>query len=122
MSYVAPAKRPLLIAGLRDIAAFLAANTDVPAPYGAELMVFPPRDTDAAMCVEIDRIAALIGSPVVDERAEYEHYRTALSFGPVTYAAVAILADARARYDALMSYDHAVMPDTPTAPNAMGER
>lgn len=114
MSYPEPDRRSL-ITSLRDFAAFLEAHPDVPAPYHVDLMVFPRRDSDGAMCAEIDRVAAAINSPTEDERTESGHYRTSRSFGLVTYTAVAILANARARYDALMSYHHSVTPDTPKA-------
>lgn len=115
-------QRSLLIASLQDFAAYLEAHPDVPAPYSVDVMVFPLRDSDAAMCAEIDRIAALIGCEVVDQRADFGHYDAARSFGPVTYTAVAILADARARHDALMSYRDSVVPDIPTARHAMDQR
>src|SRR6266516_1404327 len=108
MTYMEPAQRDRLVTGLRDCAAYLEAHPDLPAPGNVDAMVFPDGDSDSAKCAEIDRIAAMIGSHVTDERREFGHYRTSRSFGPVTYTAVAILADARARHDALMSYHHSV--------------
>ncbi len=114
-------KRSLLIAGLRDFATYLEAHPYVPAPFNVDVMVFPHRDSDSAMCAEIDRIAKMTASPVTDER-EFGHYRTGRSFGLVTYSAVAILADARARHDALMSYRHSVKPDAIVTPTAADGR
>ncbi len=122
MSYAEPERRSLLVAGLRDLAAYLEAHPGLPAPHNVDAMVFPDRDSDSVICAEVDRIATMIGSHVTDERREFGHYRTSLSFGPVTYSAVAILADAHARYDALMSYHHSVIPDMATAPRAMDGR
>jgi hypothetical protein len=114
MSYPEPASRARLITGLRDLAEYLEANPDVPAPFNIDVMVFPHREHDAAMCAEIDRVAKILGAHPADERAESGHYTVTRSFGPVTYSAIAILADARARHDAQMSYHGSVIPDTHT--------
>ena len=47
-------ERALLTAGLRDLADFLDRNPQVPAPRWADLLVFPPRGTDAEMFREVD--------------------------------------------------------------------
>ena len=108
MSYAEPERRSLLVAGLRDLAAYLEAHSGLPAPHNVDAMVFPDRDSDSAMCAEIERIAKIIGASVTDDG----HYRASRSFGPVTYSVVAILAEARARHDALLSYDGSVIPDS----------
>lgn len=115
---VEPDKRSLFIAGLRDLATYLESHPDVPAPFNLDAMVFPDRDSDSAMCAEIDRIAKIIGASVTDDG----HYRTSRSFGPVTYSVVAILAEARARHDALMSYRHSVIPDIPATCHTTHQR
>ncbi|GAA2846674.1 hypothetical protein GCM10010517_03430 [Streptosporangium fragile] len=106
-------RRTAFITGLRDLAAFLEANPELPAPKASTLVTyFPDHATDAEMCAEIDRIAALCGTGIDADFLPYGHYVTTLSFGPVRYEATAILADARARHDALMSYHGCVTPDT----------
>jgi hypothetical protein len=116
--YAETYKRSLLIAGLRDFATYLETHPDVPAPIRLDVMVFPDRGSDSAVCAEIDRIADVIGAPVTDERGEFGHYETARSFGPVTYSAIAILAKARAHHDAHMSYHGSVIPDAGQTPTA----
>lgn len=112
MAYADMNQRPRLIAGLRALAAYLETHPEVPAPTSAELMVFA-RGTDRAMRTEIERIAALVGADVHTADSFRSHYRTTRDFGPVTYSAIAILSAARARHDALMSYDGAVVADAP---------
>ena len=111
MSYAKQASREELIAGLRDLAGYLKANPDLPTPFNIGVMAFPDRDRDAAICTEIDHVAELLGSKPIDERTEHGHHSVARSLGPVTYSAVAILAD-RARHDAHMSYHGSVIPET----------
>ena len=88
MTYCAdPCQRARLIAGLVDLAVFLEANPDVPAPRYTDMLVFPSGGADADRCAEIDVIAARIGA---EARDEYGHYVTGRQFGPVHYRAVAI--------------------------------
>ena len=112
MTYANAEERGSLIAGLCDLADFLAGNQGVPAPRWTDVMVFPSASTDNEMKKEIDGIAALIGSGIDDQTAEYGHYTTSLSFGPVRYSAVAISASSRAQHAALMSYSGSILPDT----------
>ena len=112
MTYSDTAQRAQLITGLRAVADFLESPPEVPAPLTADLTVFPPRDDDAVMRAEVDKIAALLGTEIDPERIEYGHYRTQLDFGPVSYAATAITAERRARSLALYSYGDSVTPDT----------
>ena len=88
--YANDEQRVRLVAGLRDLADFLDQNPDVPAPWEADLLVFPPEASDAEMFTEIDTIAELIGSTASDEGSPNGHYSTVRSFGPVQYRAVAI--------------------------------
>ena len=89
VSYANADERGRLIAGFRDLAAFLQDHPDVPAPRWADVYVFPPRGTDGQMRAEIDQIAARIGAETTDDAA-YGHYAAARLFGPVQYRAVAI--------------------------------
>jgi hypothetical protein len=91
MNYYANVEQGIrLIAGLRDLADFLDQNPDVPAPWGTDLLVFPPEASDAEMFAEIDTIAGLIGSTTSNDGSPNGHYITVRSFGPVQYRAVAI--------------------------------
>lgn len=88
MSYFADSgQRTRLIAGLLDLANFLKANPDVPAPRYADILAFPSDDTYAGRCAKVDAIAAQIGA---EAETLCEHYIAARHFGPVQYRAVAI--------------------------------
>lgn len=88
MTYYADTKqRARLIAGLLDLAAFLQANPDVPAPQYTDVLVFPSDGTDAERRAEIDAIAARIGA---ETETVCGHYIVTRQFGPVEYRAVVI--------------------------------
>lgn len=89
MNYATPDQRARLIAGLRDLAAFLEANPDVPAPRYTNVLVFPTQSSDAENHSEIDVIASCIGSGI-EISSSHGHYVTSRKFGPVEYRAVAI--------------------------------
>lgn len=112
MTYADTNQRRRLIAGLHALAAYFEAHPEVPAPTGAELMVFA-RGSDHAMRAEIERIGALIGSEIYSGNSFRSHHRAMRDFGPVTYSAIAIPSASRARHSALMSYDGAVIADAP---------
>ncbi|MEU7004498.1 hypothetical protein [Nonomuraea sp. NPDC046570] len=103
--------RTALITGLRDLAAFLEANPDLPVPRGATVHHFPRRVNDVDLCAEVDQIAAHLGTVVDAEEIPHGHYSTSIHFGPVEYKAVAILSDARARYAAHDSYHGCIQPE-----------
>ncbi|GAA3653900.1 hypothetical protein GCM10022224_016150 [Nonomuraea antimicrobica] len=103
--------RRALINGLLNLAIFLETHPDVPASSNVTLHHFPDRDNDDDLCAEIDQIAARIGSDIDFEDSPYGHYATSVSFGPVEYRAVAILAAARSRHDAENSYRGCIKPD-----------
>ena len=48
--YANDEERVRLIAGLRDLADFLDQNPDVPAPWGADVLVFPTEASDMRRC------------------------------------------------------------------------
>ncbi|MBE3010874.1 hypothetical protein IL992_16985 [Microbispora sp. NEAU-D428] len=107
--------RTATISGLRALANFLEANPAVPVPRGSiRVSYFPKRASDAEMRAEIDHLTGLLGTAIESPSLPYGHYSTGLDFGPVRYEAIAILADARARHEALISYDGCVTPDTDT--------
>ncbi|MGP3934242.1 hypothetical protein [Nonomuraea sp. KM88] len=103
--------RTALINGLLDLAAFLETHPDLPVPPSVTVHHFPRQDGDAAQRAEIDRLAALLGTDTNHEDALHGHYATSRMFGPIEYRAVAILAAARARYDAEISYRGCIQPD-----------
>jgi hypothetical protein len=80
--------RDSFIAGLVELAIFLESNPDVPAPYSADVYVFPPDGADEEKRAEIDAIAARTGAQIRD--SDSGHYTASLAFGPVEYRAVAI--------------------------------
>ncbi|MEV4183419.1 hypothetical protein AB0J28_18505 [Streptosporangium canum] len=96
--------RAEFVAGLRRLADFLAANPKAPVPsYGAGITLHAS-GTDEERFAEVDRVADLIGVPA----SEGVHYSTERDFGPVSYRAVAIPAEERARHEAGMSYYDAI--------------
>ncbi|MEU7741194.1 hypothetical protein [Nonomuraea sp. NPDC049158] len=98
-----------LIVGLHALAGFLEVRPDIPTPDQVIVHHFIPRADDADMRAGIERLAALLGTPVDSDGG---HVTTSLTFGPVEYRAVAILSAARARYAAHDSYRGCVTPDT----------
>jgi hypothetical protein len=88
-------ERGRLTAGLRELADFLDRNPQVPAPWRADLLVFPTEAPDAEMLAEIDAIAGQIGVTASDDRSPRGHYSAVRHFGPVRYCAVAIPHGAR---------------------------
>ncbi|TMQ95975.1 hypothetical protein ETD83_21845 [Actinomadura soli] len=102
--------RARLIAGLRELADYLE-TTPAPVPrYGAEVTVHA-QGTDAQQCAEVDRAAAVLGSPVSDRLAVSGHYETVRTFGVVSLRVVAITEARMARYRAHISYADNVLPD-----------
>jgi hypothetical protein len=96
MSYHANSEeRERLTAGLRELADFLDQNPEVPAPWRADVIVFPAEGTDAEMFAEIDVIATQIGTTASDTNSSSGHYSAVRNFGPVQYRAVAIPHSAR---------------------------
>ena len=112
MTYTNPAERRDLISGLRALADFLEGNTEIPAPFSTDVLVFPPGVSDEDGRAEIDRIAAMIGALVVDGTARNEHYVTSRRFGAVEYRAVFIPPRVRAYHHAQASYFGRIIPGT----------
>ena len=110
MTYADPAERRDLISGLRALADFLENDPEIPAPFSADVLVFPPQASDKDGRAEVDRIAAMIGAPVVDRTARNEHYVTSRRFGAVEYRAVFIPPRVRAHHDAQASYSGRIIP------------
>ena len=88
-------ERGRFTAGLRELAEFLDQHPQVPAPWRADVLVFPAEGTDAAMLAEIAAIAEQIGVTATDADSPRGHYSAVRDFGPVQYRAVAIPHTAR---------------------------
>lgn len=93
--YANDQERARLITGLRDLAEFLDQNPQVPVPRYTDLLVFPPRSTDAEMFAEVDVIAEQICATASQNDTPDGHYIASRDFGPVQYRAVAIPQAAR---------------------------
>jgi hypothetical protein len=107
--------RAALIAGLHELADFLAAHPDVPVPPGYHetiVHVFPDGDTDDERRAGVDAAAAVLGTPAADPDG-CGHYKVERKFGPVTYGVLAISAARRAAHAAGVSYYGSVIPDSP---------
>lgn len=89
--YDNPERRARLVAGLRALAEYIESRPDVPAPWSADVMVFPTPGSNAEMCAEIDAIGSRIGTE--SRWTPGGHYTASRWFGPVEYRAVAIPKD-----------------------------
>jgi hypothetical protein len=112
MTYANLAERRDLISGLRALADFFEDDLETPAPFCLDVLVFPSQVSDEDGRAEIDRIAAMIGEPVVDRTAINQHYLTSRRFGAVEYRAVFIPPRVRAYHDAQASYSGRIIPAT----------
>jgi hypothetical protein len=92
MNYATAIEWQALISGLRELAAFLEGNQEVPAPKYTDVLVFPPHASNTEKRREIDMIASRIGSGT-ETSPTYRHYVTSRQFGLVGYRAVAILSE-----------------------------
>ncbi|MCP9947324.1 DUF6197 family protein [Actinomadura madurae] len=101
-------KRAAMVAGLRELADFIEARTDLPVPNSTKF-VHHPDGTDEEERAEVDRIARILGAEP-EASAGGHHYLVTRRFGPVAFEAVAITDEHMARYTALMSYGGAVEP------------
>lgn len=119
-----PAAREAVIAGLRDLADFLAAHPAVAVPEQTPVSITTsPYGTDEECEREIDEFAAAAGVTVTDNRAgggwHSGRYAAALAFGPVAYMAFTYTAAALAGSDASRSYEANIR--TAAAPREMDE-
>lgn len=117
-----PAAREAFIAGLRDLADFLAANPAVPVPVNRTVVHVQPYGSDEEEAAGIDAFAAAAGVGVLDERhgGHYSgRYSAILEFGPVAYMAFTYTAATLAESDARRSYENNVQ--TAAAVAGLGE-
>ena len=109
--------RAALVAGLRELADFLASHPDVPVPesyHEHTITLFPGGGTDDEKRVGVDAAASALGVAAGDADG-CGHYRAERAFGPVVYRAVMISSAARARADAQDSYRYSVRVDSAVA-------
>jgi hypothetical protein len=93
----AAADRAAWVAGLRDLADFLAGHPDVPVPpayHTQAIDEFPGGDTDDERRAGVDRAAGVMGVLAAETRSG--HYKASVRFGPVGYEVIAIPAERRA--------------------------
>jgi len=104
-------ERAQVIAGLRQLAAYLTDHPDVPVcAFGWDLNVYPRLADEALNRAEVDRIAAIFGVTPADQTSTGGHYTAARTFGRITYQATYIPDRRMAAHDALMSYRDCVQP------------
>jgi len=87
----AAADRAAWVAGLRDLADFLAAHPDLPVPpahHTEGFVVFPDGGTDDECRAGVDQAAGILGVRAAERGSG--HYRATRAFGPVEYIAVMI--------------------------------
>jgi hypothetical protein len=86
-----------MIAGLRELAVYLAVNTAVPVcTHARAQLAYYPWGTDAAQRAEVDRLAGVLG--VEPSNHGNGQRRAARTFGPVELLIVAIDDSRRRRY------------------------
>ena len=108
-------ERAAVVAGLRSLAGYLAANPSVPIPpYGWEVLVHA-EGTDSEQFSQVDLVSEFLGERPVDQRAAIGHHHAERSFGPVTYRFVGISERRMAQHRAWASYADSVIPGEPAA-------
>jgi flagellar basal body rod protein FlgC len=105
-----PAHRAAFIAGLRELADFLAANPAVAvSEQRVKIRVQPYGPDDESEEREVDAFAAAAGVSVLDQRNDAGHfsgrYSAARTFGPVLYEAFTYTAATMAEMHAQRSYE-----------------
>jgi hypothetical protein len=104
-----------MVAGLRALASYLAANAAVPIPpYGWEVLVHA-EGTDGEQFSQVDLVGEMMSERPVDRRAATGYHHAERSFGPVTYRFVGISERRMAQHQAWASYADSVIPDEPAA-------
>jgi len=105
-----PATRAQFIAGLRDLADYLAANPAIPIPAYGDQITVNVNSTEDGGCFQVRQAARLLAAAVTDQTRGGGHFYTERSFGPLTYHVVAIPDSCMARHQALWSYAGSVDP------------
>lgn len=86
-----PATREAFIAGLRNLADFLAANPGVPVSVQPTCLTVVAYGSDEECERQVDEFATAASAPVTDHRSDPDehsgYYGASLNFGPVEYKA-----------------------------------
>lgn len=96
MSFYAadPERRENTIKGLRDLADFLDANPDVPAPSVLDIQVSTHRaEPMSQQMASVDEFAVMLNRNAGWMNDEKTHYWSMRHFGPVRFFAVAVAID-----------------------------
>ncbi|WP_045742283.1 hypothetical protein [Actinoplanes rectilineatus] len=110
---IAP-ERQAVLDGLRDLAAFLAENPDVPARDVHRVEYCVSADDDRAGLAKLAAIAAALGVEVTGGPDHFAVYRR---FGNASYRAFYVSRAEMADYNAVMSYRDSVRADRPAPRN-----
>jgi hypothetical protein len=103
--------RDQVIAGLRELAGYLEQHPGVPVSLrGWRLSVYYLHHDDRDGIAEVDRVAAILGTPVTDNTAAGGLYCASQQFGPVSYEIVGVSRQRLDTYRAALSYYGAVTP------------
>lgn len=117
-----PAARQAFIAGLRDLADFLADNPKLAVSVQETKILVSPYGSDEDCQREIDEFAAAAGVAVTDSLADGGAYEAVREFGPVKYQVFNFTAAQLAESDLKRSYaDNIQVSDTSGEPLELGE-
>jgi hypothetical protein len=99
-----PAAREAFIAGLRQLARFLASHPAAPVPKWGTSILLTTHGTDDEDRRAVDEFAAVTGAMITDEWDEDGRYLATRMFGVVEYKAVAHSEAHMAEYHARQAY------------------
>jgi hypothetical protein len=102
--FASPDQRARFIAGLRDLADYLDAHDDVPAPTRPHITVHADGASDAGERQAVDAAARGLGTQAAEPLPGSGHYKTRRDFGPLGYEVLAISRACMAEHDARQSY------------------
>jgi len=100
------------VAGLRQLADFLEAHPDLPAPYGGETVTAFPEagEEEAVRVAAVDHAAAVLGVEARWRAGGGQYVAVRVFAGAVAYAVAVVTGRYMARYDAERSYAGSVTP------------
>src|SRR5215470_9382133 len=110
-----PQARDQFIAGLRNLADYLAANPAIPVPLHGDQILVHVNSPEEGGCYQVRQAARSLGTTVTDETRGGGHFYTERSFGPLAFRVVSIPEVCIARHEAVWSYTGSVIPNGHTA-------
>jgi hypothetical protein len=110
-----PQTRDQFIAGLRNLADYLAAHPAIPVPRHGEQIVVNVNSPEEGGHAQVRHAAGLLAATVTDQTRYGGHLYTDKAFGPLIYHVVSIPDACMARHEALWSYAGSVVPNGHTA-------